>query len=83
MIGFKKQKILTASCHHGCDVDGDVFIYKGKFYFVDSLNNIVERLDELKIDLPFWKRRKITGRVPIDNKKESTSFDDFLDAIYK
>jgi hypothetical protein len=43
----------------------------------------VERLDELKIDLPFWKRRKITGRVPIDNKKESTSFDDFLDAIYK
>ncbi len=53
---FRKRRILKAARKCGCDVDGDVLVYKGTTYFVYCLLNYVIRInkaepnDKCKID---------------------------------
>jgi hypothetical protein len=82
MTTSKKEKILSEAIRYGCDVDGDVFVYKGAFYYVEPINNELERINELKVKLSFWKRRKITGRLNSSNGSDGVSkFEDIWDAM--
>lgn len=61
-----KRFILKAAIKNGCDIDGDLFIYRGKLYYVDILNNIYKKVGE-----PDWikkihkiKRFFVTTRIP-------------------
>lgn len=40
---FRKKKILKATITCGCDLDGDLLVYKGTTYWVNWLNGIVMR----------------------------------------
>lgn len=41
---FIKRKILKLLQKSGCDIDGDIFTYNGKKYFVHELRGIVEEV---------------------------------------
>lgn len=41
---FVKRKIMNILPHTGCDVDGDIIIYKNKKYFVHGLKKIVQEV---------------------------------------
>ena len=51
---FRKRRILKAAVKCGCDVDGDMLVYKNTYYIVDCVHNYVVRckipLDNSVID---------------------------------
>lgn len=40
---FRKRRILKAAVKCGCDVDGDMLVYKNTYYIVDCVHNYVSR----------------------------------------
>jgi hypothetical protein len=41
---FIRRKILNMLPYTGCDVDGDIIVYKNKRYFVHELKKIVQEV---------------------------------------
>lgn len=62
MLIRKKNKILSAAKNAGCDPDGDIVMYKGTLYYVAYFNNYVEKVKGVHYDIPWFIRRKFTGR---------------------
>lgn len=66
MLGkIKKKRILKFAMESGCDIDGDVVVYKGRRYVVNIRSGSVLKYDLVGSDIPFWKRWKINGRLPL------------------
>ena len=41
-----KRRILYAADRMGCDIDGDIITYKGKRYYVNIFDSIVEEVKD-------------------------------------
>lgn len=52
---FRKRKIFKAALELGCDVDGDIVVYKGVTYFVHIQLNDLRRVPKKEWEKPQWK----------------------------
>lgn len=43
-----RDEIIVEAKKLGCDWDGDIIVFKGKYYYVDILNHRVRELKRLK-----------------------------------
>lgn len=41
---FRKHTILKYARYSGCDVDGDIIVYKGSTYYVHIFDNVCVRV---------------------------------------
>lgn len=69
-----KKSILKGARMCGCDIDGDIFIYRGNKYYVHVLNEDVKLLETNVYGLPFLKRIRVMGCGGIIVGLENISF---------
>lgn len=64
MTRRKENKIFEVAIKSGCDVDGDLVVYKGALYYVDIKTECVRLSDDNIYNLGWLERRRISGRFP-------------------